>query len=117
MDLAAALLMWLVGMPLTVAGVLGWVRFQEARKAPVTDADPIAEQARDMKISHAALWEANRHGTPAMLPEEIFAAAKPAPGVLPEGVMAMDYAPVSLDRVAAYALQQQFHEGDRKSVV
>lgn len=111
MDLAAALLMWLVGMPLTVAGVLGWVRFQEARKAPVTDADPIAEQARDMKISHAALWEANRHGTPAMLPEEIFAAAKPAPGVLPDGVMAMDYAPVSLDRVAAYALQQQFHEG------
>ncbi|WP_374413257.1 DUF1073 domain-containing protein [Novosphingobium colocasiae] len=63
-----------------------------------------------MRISQSALWEANRHGMPAMLPEYVFARPHPMPGVLPDG-FAMDAALPPVDTLNAYAMQQAFHEG------
>lgn len=74
-----------------------------------------AEKPAPMRISPAALWEAQRGGTPVPSGEMIFAPYKPAPGVMPSG-MAMDALPITPAAQAAivsYAAQEDYHEGLR----
>lgn len=62
-----------------------------------------------MRISPAALWEANRNNHPTFIPETTFRRAEPLPGTLPEG-MAMDLMPEMGD-VTASLYQQMMTEG------
>lgn len=68
------------------------------------------ETARGMRISAAALYEAERHNAPLFLPEHTFTAPTPPPGVLP-AEMAMDSAVPNNDALISYALSQYAHEG------
>lgn len=72
-------------------------------------AEPAAQPPERRGVSMAAVWEADRHGATAFLPEQTFTRATPMPGVLPHG-MAMDYAPGSSD-FSSYAMEQTYHEG------
>lgn len=81
--------------------------------APVAAADQQEahlDKARSLRISQAALFEAERHNTPVYLPEQTFARAEPFPGTLPAG-MAMDAAMPANDALLSYAMSQYAHEG------
>lgn len=82
-----------------------WRAFWNSTAAPIATPEP-----KDLRISNAVMWEAARHGSPAFLPEQIFAPLKPMDGVLPSG-MALDAALPSIDVLNAYAMQQMYHEG------
>lgn len=82
-----------------------WRAFWNSTTAPMVDEPPAPR-----RISQAAMWEADRHGGSAFLPEDIYVRPAPMPGTLPNG-MAMDSALPSLDAVSSYALQQMYHEG------
>lgn len=63
-------------------------------------------------ISAAAQWEARRTGRPAPAPAEIFAIAKPMPGIIPAGGgLAMDAALPAVQSMATWATQGIYHEG------
>lgn len=77
------------------------------------DPDPLDNQPKGMRISDATLWEARTHRRPLPAPEEVFANARPMPGVLPAG-MAMDSAcpPNSAGTWgAASIMETMMHEG------
>lgn len=69
-----------------------------------------APEKPQRRISHAAMWEAERHGAPTFLREMTFQRPEPMPGVLPAG-MAMDHTLPSVDQVAAYAAASLHSEG------
>ncbi|MDE2434719.1 MAG: DUF1073 domain-containing protein [Sphingomonadales bacterium] len=83
-----------------------WRAFWNSTAAPVVAAKA---EARDLRISNAVMWEAERHGGRAFMPQETFLRASPLPGTLPQG-FAMDSLPAT-DTLATYALQQLHHEG------
>lgn len=64
----------------------------------------------ERRISAATLWEAERHGTPTMLPEMVLQRPVPPPGVLPDGI-AMDSALPAIDQMATYAATSMYSEG------
>lgn len=85
-----------------------WRALWNSTAAPVIIPEP--EPAKGMRISHAALFEAERYGTPVFMPEQTFAMPEPMKGTLPAG-MAMDSAMPTNDAMLSYALSQFAHEG------
>lgn len=63
-----------------------------------------------LRISPAALWEAEKQGARSFMPEETFRALIPLPGVLPNG-MALDSQVADVNVLASYAIDQLHHEG------
>ena len=84
-----------------------WRAFWYGTAAPIA---VVEEPSPDMRISNAVMWEASRHGAPAVMPDRVFQRPAPLPGVLPAG-MALDAALPSVDVLNAYAMEQMFHEG------
>ncbi|AOR76332.1 anti-CBASS protein Acb1 family protein [Novosphingobium resinovorum] len=89
-----------------------WRAFWNGTTAPAAIAlpSPAPEDRKPMQVHRAALWEADRGGVQAFDQEALFRALEPMPGVLPEG-MAFDAVSPSFDMLAAYGMDQMFHEG------
>lgn len=90
-----------------------WRAFWNATTAPVVQPDetPAAKARATMKISHAAIYEAERTGSPVFLPAETYRIPEPMDGVVPKGAaIAMDSAP-GQEAAISYALASMAHEG------
>ena len=86
-----------------------WRAFWNSTTATQPQALTVIETAREMRVSQAALYEAERGNSPIFLPEMTFQRAAPMTGTLPEG-MAMDAVPTT-DALISYATNQGAHEG------
>ncbi len=71
----------------------------------------LADDARVMKVSQDALWQARTYNSPLAPPDQIFAPAQPMPGVVPSGMAMDDALPPSSGAIAAWGTQQLAHEG------
>jgi len=90
-----------------------WRAFWNATTAPVVQSGETsaAKTRQPVTVSHSAMAAAHIGGGQEILPETIFAAARPMDGIVPDGLqIAMDSAP-GQEAAISYALQSQTHEG------